>query len=37
MDLAGFRGGPVRAPLLPVKPEVRDELRALLERAERAV
>jgi len=37
MDLAGFRGGPVRAPLRPVKPEVRDELRALLERAERAV
>jgi 4-hydroxy-2-oxoglutarate aldolase len=37
MDLAGFRGGPVRAPLLPVKPEVRDELRALLDRAERSV
>jgi 4-hydroxy-2-oxoglutarate aldolase len=37
MDLAGFRGGPVRAPLLPVRPEVRDELRVLLERAERAV
>jgi 4-hydroxy-2-oxoglutarate aldolase len=37
MDLAGFRGGPVRAPLLAVRPEVRDELRALLERAERAV
>ena len=37
MDLAGFRGGPVRAPLRPVKPEVREELRALLERAERAV
>jgi 4-hydroxy-2-oxoglutarate aldolase len=37
MDLAGFRGGPVRAPLLPVRPEARDELRALLERAERAV
>jgi 4-hydroxy-2-oxoglutarate aldolase len=37
MDLAGFRGGPVRAPLVPVKPEVRDELRALLDRAERAV
>jgi dihydrodipicolinate synthase/N-acetylneuraminate lyase len=37
MDLAGFRGGPVRAPLRPLKPEVRDELRALLERAERAV
>jgi 4-hydroxy-2-oxoglutarate aldolase len=37
MDLAGFRGGPVRAPLVAVKPEVRDELRALLDRAERAV
>jgi 4-hydroxy-2-oxoglutarate aldolase len=37
MDLAGFRGGPVRAPLLPVRPEVRDELRALLDRAERSV
>lgn len=37
MDLAGFRGGPVRAPLVPVKPEVREELRALLDRAERAV
>jgi 4-hydroxy-2-oxoglutarate aldolase len=37
MDLAGFRGGPVRAPLVPVKPEVRDELRALLDRAERGV
>lgn len=37
MDLAGFRGGPVRSPLLPVKPAVRDELRTLLERAERAV
>jgi 4-hydroxy-2-oxoglutarate aldolase len=37
MDLAGFRGGPVRAPLVPLKPEVRDELRALLDRAERAV
>jgi 4-hydroxy-2-oxoglutarate aldolase len=37
MDLAGFRGGPVRATLVPVKPEVRDELRALLDRAERGV
>lgn len=37
MDLAGFRGGPVRAPLLPARREVRDELRVLLERAERAV
>lgn len=37
MDLAGFRGGPLRAPLVPVRPEVRDELRVLLDRAERAV
>ena len=37
MDLAGFRGGPVRAPLRPVKDEVRAELRTLLDRAERAV
>jgi 4-hydroxy-2-oxoglutarate aldolase len=37
MDLAGFRGGAARAPLRPVKQEVRDELRGLLERAERAV
>lgn len=37
MDLAGFRGGPVRAPLLPLRDEVRAELRALLDRAERAV
>jgi dihydrodipicolinate synthase/N-acetylneuraminate lyase len=37
MDLAGFRGGPVRSPLLPVKDEVRADLRLLLDRAERAV
>jgi dihydrodipicolinate synthase/N-acetylneuraminate lyase len=37
MDLAGFRGGPVRAPLRPVKDEVRADLRILLDRAERAV
>jgi dihydrodipicolinate synthase/N-acetylneuraminate lyase len=37
MDLAGRRGGCVRAPLLPLPPAVRDELRALLERAESAV
>lgn len=33
MDLAGRRGGAVRAPLLPVPPSVRDELRPLLEQA----
>ena len=33
MDLAGLRGGSVRAPLLPVpRPAVRDELRGLLDR-----
>jgi 4-hydroxy-2-oxoglutarate aldolase len=37
MDLAGFRGGPVRAPLRPVGDAVRADLRALLDRAERAV
>jgi dihydrodipicolinate synthase/N-acetylneuraminate lyase len=37
MDLAGFRGGPVREPLRPIKDEVRAELRALLDRAEGAV
>lgn len=37
MDLAGRRGGAVRAPLLPVAPGVRDELRLLLETAEAAV
>ncbi len=37
MDLAGRRGGAVRSPLLPVAPAVRDELRALLDRAESAV
>jgi 4-hydroxy-2-oxoglutarate aldolase len=36
MDLAGFTGGFVRSPLLPVTPAVKDELRALLERAEAA-
>jgi len=36
MGIAGFRGGEVRAPLLPASPAVRDELRALLERAEAA-
>jgi 4-hydroxy-2-oxoglutarate aldolase len=33
MDLAGYRGGHVRAPLLPVAPAVRDELRRLLDEA----
>jgi len=37
MDLAGLRGGAVRAPLLPAAPALRDELRSLLERAESAV
>jgi 4-hydroxy-2-oxoglutarate aldolase len=37
MDLAGFRGGPVRAPLLPLADAARESLRALLDRAERAV
>ncbi len=32
MDLAGWRGGAPRAPLLPPPPEARDELRALLAR-----
>jgi 4-hydroxy-2-oxoglutarate aldolase len=31
MDVAGYRGGPPRAPLLPVAPEVVGELRRLLE------
>ena len=37
MDLAGLPGGHVRAPLLPVVPAVRDELRPLLDRANAAV
>jgi 4-hydroxy-2-oxoglutarate aldolase len=37
MDLAGLRGGVVRAPLLPTLPPARDELPALLARAEAAV
>lgn len=36
MDLAGLRGGSVRAPLLPLSPSVRDEIQPLLERAEAA-
>ena len=31
MDLAGLSGGPVRPPLVEVRPEEREELRALLE------
>lgn len=37
MELAGLRGGATRAPLLPVAPAVRDEIRPLLERAQAAV
>jgi 4-hydroxy-2-oxoglutarate aldolase len=37
MALAGLPGGEVRPPLLPVSPAVREELRALLARAEEAV
>jgi 4-hydroxy-2-oxoglutarate aldolase len=37
MDLAGFRGGAVRSPLLAAPQALRDELKALLERAEAAV
>jgi 4-hydroxy-2-oxoglutarate aldolase len=36
MDLAGFRGGPVRSPLLPLAAEARDVLRTLLDRAQSA-
>jgi len=36
MDVAGLRGGSVRAPLPPAPESVRDELRPLLERAEAA-
>jgi 5-dehydro-4-deoxyglucarate dehydratase len=31
MDMAGLNGGPVRAPLVNVKPEEQEELRAILE------
>jgi hypothetical protein len=37
MDLAGFRGGFVRAPLLPLSPDARESLRAPLRAAEDAV
>jgi 4-hydroxy-2-oxoglutarate aldolase len=36
MDLAGFRGGSVRAPLQPLDPATRESLRPLLQRAESA-
>jgi 4-hydroxy-2-oxoglutarate aldolase len=36
MDLAGFRGGAVRAPLLPADAGLREALRLLLQRAEDA-
>jgi 4-hydroxy-2-oxoglutarate aldolase len=37
MGFAGLRGGEVRAPLQPAPPSALDELRPLLEKAERAV
>jgi 4-hydroxy-2-oxoglutarate aldolase len=37
MDLAGLRGGAVRAPLLPAPPSVLDEIRPLLDAAEGVV
>lgn len=37
MDLAGLRGGPVRAPLLPLAADARDGLRSLLSAAEAAL
>lgn len=37
MDLAGFRGGPVRAPLQPLPSGSRESLRPLLQTAEAAV
>jgi 4-hydroxy-2-oxoglutarate aldolase len=36
LDLAGRRGGAVRAPLLPLPPPAREELKGLLARAEAA-
>ena len=36
VDLSGRRGGSVRAPLLPLPPAVRDELKRLLDAAEAA-
>lgn len=36
MDLAGFHGGPVRAPLLPLADAARESLRSLLQAAEAA-
>jgi 4-hydroxy-2-oxoglutarate aldolase len=37
MDLAGFHGGPVRAPLLPLPDSARESLRSLVQAAEAAV
>jgi 4-hydroxy-2-oxoglutarate aldolase len=37
VDLAGLRGGHVRAPLLPLPAAAREELRALLKSAREAV
>jgi 4-hydroxy-2-oxoglutarate aldolase len=37
LDLAGLRGGEVRAPLLPAPDSARDEIRPLLERAQNAM
>jgi dihydrodipicolinate synthase/N-acetylneuraminate lyase len=31
MDMVGLHGGPVRPPLVEVRPEERDELRVMLE------
>jgi 5-dehydro-4-deoxyglucarate dehydratase len=31
MDMVGLQGGPVRPPLVEVRPEERDELRVMLE------
>jgi dihydrodipicolinate synthase/N-acetylneuraminate lyase len=31
MDMAGLHGGPVRPPLVNVKPEEQEELRAILK------
>jgi 4-hydroxy-2-oxoglutarate aldolase len=37
MELAGFRGGHLRAPLLPAPPAVRETLGPLLQRANAAL
>ncbi|HUF28993.1 MAG TPA: dihydrodipicolinate synthase family protein [Gemmatimonadaceae bacterium] len=33
LDVAGYAGGPVRSPLLPLEPSQRDEVAALMERS----